>query len=181
MFLKNIRMIGVLRLGHRVRRDKRISTHVFLTARALGANFGVFTGDEDDNIINSLAETARIWGGSFKVEYSGNYVNTINEFKNKGFKIVHLTMYGLPIKDKISELKCFKDILLIVGGAKVPREVYTLSDYNISVGFQPHSEVAALAIFLHEYYEGKELDIKFPEARLVVEPQEKGKKVLKCF
>ncbi len=174
-------MIGVLRLGHRVERDKRITTHVFLTARAFGADFGVFTGDRDNNIIESLAETVRRWGGSFKVEYSESHVKTINEFKSKGFKIVHLTMYGLPVKAKIRELKSFKDILLIVGGAKVPREVYTLSDYNISVGSQPHSEVAALSIFLHEYYEGRELEISFPNARLVVEPQERGKKVLKRF
>ncbi|WEU40681.1 MAG: tRNA (cytidine(56)-2'-O)-methyltransferase [Candidatus Odinarchaeum yellowstonii] len=174
-------MIGVLRLNHRFERDKRVSTHVFLTARALGADLGVFTGDKDESIINSLTETVRRWGGGFKVEYSEDYTQTIREFKNKGFKIVHLTMYGIPVKQKISELKNFKDILLIVGGAKVPREVYDLADYNISIGSQPHSEVAALAIFLHEYYEGRELDISFPDARLVVEPQEKGKKVLKRF
>ncbi len=84
-------------------------------------------------------------GGSFKVEYGDNYIKIINEFKSKGFKTVHLTIYGLPIMDKISELKSFKDILIIVGGSKVPREVYMISDYNISVGSQPHSEVAALS------------------------------------
>jgi len=29
-------MISVLRIGHRIARDKRITTHVFLAARALG-------------------------------------------------------------------------------------------------------------------------------------------------
>ena len=174
-------MIGVLRLGHRVSRDKRISSHVFLTARSFGADFGILTGDRDENIIESLDETVKRWGGGFKVEYSDNYVKIINEFKSKGFKTVHLTIYGLPIMDKISELKSFKDLLIIVGGSKVPREVYTLSDYNISVGSQPHSEVAALAVFLHEYYEGKELGLVFSNAKLIVEPQEKGKKVVKRF
>ena len=31
-------MISILRLGHRISRDKRITTHVALVARAFGAN-----------------------------------------------------------------------------------------------------------------------------------------------
>ena len=38
-------MIVVLRLGHRIGRDARISTHCGLVARALGANKIIYSGD----------------------------------------------------------------------------------------------------------------------------------------
>ena len=47
-------MISVLRLNHRIARDKRITTHVFLAARALGAEKGIFSGEKDDSIIVSV-------------------------------------------------------------------------------------------------------------------------------
>jgi len=61
---------------------------------------------------------------------------------------------------------------------KVPTEVYQLADYNIGVTSQPHSEVAALAIFLHEYAEGKELEKEFGDAKIRIIPQAKTKKVV---
>ena len=64
----------------------------------------------------------------------------------------------------------------MIGGEKVPGEVYGLADYNIAVTNQPHSEVAALAVFLHEYFSGKELDKKF-RGRLKIVPQAAGKKI----
>ncbi|MCL2143761.1 MAG: tRNA (cytidine(56)-2'-O)-methyltransferase, partial [Methanomassiliicoccaceae archaeon] len=45
-------------------------------------------------------------------------------------------------------------MLVIVGAEKVPPEVYERSDHNISVGNQPHSEIAALSIFLYEVTQG---------------------------
>lgn len=57
--------------------------------------------------------------------------------------------------------------------------VYQKSDYNISIGNQPHSEIAALAITLNELFEGKELNKKFSNAKIKVIPQKKGKKTEK--
>ena len=59
----------------------------------------------------------------------------------------------------------------------MPPEIYALADSNIAVSSQPHSEVAALAVFLHEYFDGKELEKKFKNAKIRVVPQERGKKV----
>ena len=39
--------IYILRLGHRPERDKRITTHVALTARAFGAK-GIFVSTKDE-------------------------------------------------------------------------------------------------------------------------------------
>jgi len=72
-----------------------------------------------------------------------------------------------------------KNLLIVVGGAKVPRKVYELADWNIAVTSQPHSEISALALFLHELFEGKELSIKFEDAKIMIVPQKRGKKVLK--
>ena len=44
---------------------------------------------------------------------------------------------------------------------------------------QPHSEISALALFLHELFEGNELSLKFKDAKIMIVPQKRGKKVLK--
>ncbi|OYT56836.1 MAG: tRNA (cytidine(56)-2'-O)-methyltransferase [Candidatus Aenigmarchaeota archaeon ex4484_14] len=168
-------MIVVLRLGHRPGRDARLSTHVGLAARALGADAVIMSGEHDENIIESIKKVTKEWGGHFQVSYEKNWRNVIKNFHGV---CVHLTMYGLPIQEKIDEIRKNKDILIVVGGEKVPAEVYQLADYNISVTNQPHSEVAALAIFLHEYFRGKELDREFEGGKIRIIPQARGKKTI---
>ncbi|VVB59992.1 tRNA (cytidine(56)-2'-O)-methyltransferase [uncultured archaeon] len=171
-------MLTILRLSHRRVRDARLTTHVCLTARALGADEVILSGERDENVLESVSDVAKRWGGKFKIRYEEKSRKIIEKFK--GIKI-HLTMYGMPVQDKISEIKeksKGKDVLIIVGGEKVPGEVYQLADYNIAVTGQPHSEVAALAVFLHEFFEGKELTKKFGGAKLTVISQERGKKVI---
>ena len=84
-------------------------------------------------------------------------------------------MYGIPIEKEIKKLKKKRNLLLIIGGEKVPGEIYQEADYNIAVTNQPHSEVAALAVFLHDY-SGREK--KFSRAKLRIVPQKKGKRVV---
>ncbi|EQD75493.1 protein containing DUF127, partial [mine drainage metagenome] len=50
------------------------------------------------------------------------------------------------------------------------------ADYNVSVTNQPHSEVAALAIFLDRYNQGSELSATV-EGRMEVVPRERGKEI----
>ena len=52
-----------------------------------------------------------------------------------------------------------------------------MADWNVGVTSQPHSEVSALAVFLHELREGEELGVSFPGARRRVVPQARGKRV----
>jgi tRNA (cytidine56-2'-O)-methyltransferase len=166
--------VSVLRLGHRFARDKRISTHLGLTARALGAREIIYDAADPD-IAESVGDVVSAWGGEFKVSFTKDYRRTIKNFKGV---VVHLTMYGLPLTDKIGEIrKRKKDVLVIVGGAKVPAGVYKLADYNVSVGNQPHSEVAALAVFLDKFFGGKELRAEFSGGKKII-PQERGKKVV---
>jgi tRNA (cytidine56-2'-O)-methyltransferase len=69
--------------------------------------------------------------------------------------------------------------LIAVGGPKVPREAYELADYNIGVTSQPHSEIAALAIAMHELQSGEELKKEFEHYKMKIVPSEKGKRVEK--
>lgn len=170
----------VLRLGHRPERDKRVTTHVGLVARAFGAS-GIVLGDvKDEKVVKKLRKVCEMWGHKdFLVLDGVNSIEYIRNWKELGGIVVHLTMYGLHIDDVMDVIKSLnKDILVIVGAAKVPRIYYELADYNVAVGHQPHSEVAALAIFLDRFYEGKELRFIYSDAKLRVEPSARGKRVV---
>jgi len=171
-------MITILRLGHRQKRDERLSTHVGLAARALGADGITYSGEEDSGLLESVRSVTERWGGPFSVSYEKNWKKALENAKRKKFCIVHLTMYGMPLKKRISKIRKIKKTIVVVGSEKVPHEVYQKADYNISVTSQPHSELAALAIFLHELQKGKELDAKFRNAKLSIVPQERGKMVV---
>lgn len=171
--------INVLRLDHRHRRDTRITTHVCLTARAFGASKVIISGDEDKKLMENVRDVAMRWGGDFKVDYKKNYENFIDEWQNDGGEVVHLTMYGFEVQDIIDEIrKSPKDKLILVGGARVPNKVYKQADWNISITTQPHSEVSALAVFLHILFEGKELDKEFKGGTTKVIPTGGGKRVM---
>ncbi len=166
--------ITILRLGHRPSRDKRISTHVGLVARAFGADNLFYSGQRDSSMEKSIQGVARQWGGPFGVAHIRDWKALVRDWKGKS---AHLTMYGMPIQKRIGRIRKVGDLLVIVGGEKVPPETYKLADWNIAVTNQPHSEVGALAVFLHEYFRGRELSRKFRGASKKVVPQERGKKV----
>ncbi len=69
----------------------------------------------------------------------------------------------------------------MVGSQKVPSEFMQsqVSDYNVSIGNQPHSEVAALAVFLDRLYQGRELQKQFYEPKLKIVPNPRKKVVIK--
>lgn len=171
--------ISVLRLGHRVSRDKRITTHVCLTARAFSASEVIYSGERDKKLEESVKDVVNRWGGKFEIRYEKNWRKVINKWKGRGI-VVNLSMYGLPIQNKINKIRgTDESILVIIGGKKVPGEIYKLADYNISVTQQPHSELSALVLFLDRLFEGKELEKEFKGAKIKVVPQEKGKKVIR--
>ena len=152
-----------------------MSTHVILAARAFGALGATYTGDRDPGLEESIGRVVSEWGGHFAFEYSGSWRGVISGWRGR---VVHLTMYGLPVREVIPEIRGEgSDILVVVGGAKVPGEVYSLADWNVGVTSQPHSEVSALAVFLHELREGGGLGLAFPGARKRVVPQTRGKRV----
>lgn len=169
--------VHVLRLSHRAERDKRVTTHLGLVARAFGAGKMLSTGLKDDHLSDSIARVVDSWGGPFEVEFVHGWQSTVRDYKKRGYTIVHLTMYGLPVQDMAPKLKKSDKVLVVVGGEKVPMEMYLEADYNIAVTSQPHSEISALAVFLDRLLGGKELGKRFSAAKKEVVPQERGKKV----
>ncbi|PIN99882.1 tRNA (cytidine(56)-2'-O)-methyltransferase [archaeon CG10_big_fil_rev_8_21_14_0_10_43_11] len=168
--------VSVLRLNHRKSRDKRVTTHVFLTARALGATSGILCGESDSALVSSVNKTSRKWGGEFFVRYEKNWRALIKEHAKT---VVHLTMYGEPVQNVISQLRKKDELLVVVGASKVPPDVYKHAAYNVSVTNQPHSEISSLAIFLHELFGGRELKKTFQNASVKIVPKKKGKHVIK--
>ena len=146
--------LAVLRLGHRTGRDPRITTHLGLTARALGADVFLLAGDHDPGLLSGLRAVRQRFGGAFEamqVRASGlgwlrNFVKGSNGAP--AGQAVHLTMYGMPWREAVPRIRRDLPTVVVAGGPKVPGEVYQLCQHNVAVGNQPHSEVAALALFL---------------------------------
>ncbi|HIH82305.1 MAG TPA: tRNA (cytidine(56)-2'-O)-methyltransferase [Candidatus Thalassarchaeaceae archaeon] len=170
--------ITVVRLGHRQQRDKRITSHLGLTARAMGASHFVLCGDDDEKVLETLADVTETFGGQFTAEYQGKPLGYLRHFAKQGGQIVHLTMYGEDFESTTPKIPTDAPIAVVVGGAKVPGEIYKLAKYNIAVGHQPHSEVAALALFMSELMGGVAGAEQFPGARLEVKPHPSGKVVI---
>jgi len=164
--------IEVLRLEHRKKRDPRVSTHVCLAARAFGASAIYYSGERDLVLEKTVRDVVKNWGGPFSIKYIPQPRSFIKNYRGKK---VNLTMYGLPFAQSTKRIaQSRKPILVIIGGAKVPGWVYGLSDYNLAVTNQPHSEVAALSVFLYEFFAHREK--KFKSAKLKIVPQARGKK-----
>jgi tRNA (cytidine56-2'-O)-methyltransferase len=175
-----LKRIVVLRLGHRKRRDPRVTTHVALAARAFGAQEMFFSGDQDPELINTVRKAVVNWGGDFTVKHVKAWKTFLNNWKSTG-KSVHLTMYGIDASETLEEIRSIDtDLLVVVGGQKVPGEIYSLVDWNVSITNQPHSEVSALAVFLHMLSQGKEHELRFHGARIKVIPSSRGKNVIEA-
>ncbi|HYA22343.1 MAG TPA: tRNA (cytidine(56)-2'-O)-methyltransferase [Thermoproteota archaeon] len=168
----------VLRLGHRPFRDRRVTTHLALTARALGAKGMLIEGEQDRNVEESVNNITANWGGDFQVKFISSPEKTIQGWKETGF-VVHLTMYGLPFEKYLGPVRQREDkLLVVVGGKKVPGIIYSLANLNLAVTGQPHSEISALALFLDRLFEGKEMAIYHREPKMVVVPSPSGKLVV---
>ncbi|GAB6286394.1 MAG: tRNA (cytidine(56)-2'-O)-methyltransferase [Methanoregula sp.] len=166
--------VAVLRIGHRPERDQRVTTHVALTGRALGAR-GMYLAASDKGVVQSVADVVDRWGGSFFCEDNISWRTCIRDWKAHGGIVVHLTMYGLNLPDVIGEISLHGKILVVVGAEKVPGEMYGLADFNVAVTGQPHSEISSLALFLDHLFSGTELSTIYPDAKIRIHPSRAGK------
>ena len=173
----------ILRLGYRLGRDPRITTHLALVALALGATKFLFSGDEDDRLPENIGSVNQRFGGDMVVQHIKSPMAWLRKFVKDGVDgnppgtAVHLTMYGASYRSVTPTIRRDRPLVVIVGGAKVPSEVFEVSQYNLAVGNQPHSEVAALALFMDAWFGESASERKFDDARLVIEGTNKGKVV----
>src|SRR5947207_15783305 len=136
-------------MGHRPARDKRVTTHVALTARAFGAD-AILVSTKDLALERSVRDVVRRFGGDFRIQTGIPWRQVVRGWS--GSK-VHLTMYGEPVEEVAPHVRT-DDLLIVVGAEKVPREIFHLVDWNVAIGHQPHSEAAALALFLDRLSRG---------------------------
>jgi tRNA (cytidine56-2'-O)-methyltransferase len=166
--------VEVLRLGYRKGRDPRITTHLALVARALGADGFLLAGDKDQEMFDNLNSVSERFGGRLDTDHVSGLSHLRRHVKNGGVA-VHLTMYGEPFRQAIPKVRRDKPLLIVVGGAKVPGDVYKICQHNVAVGNQPHSEVAALALFMDAWFGESGSERHFDDARLVIEGINGGK------
>ena len=169
--------IEVLRIGQRLVRDDRVTTHVALVARAFGAT-KIYMNEVNPEIKDTLDKINNTWGGDFEIEFIENWKNVIKKRKSESVKIIHLTMYGENINDVDSKIQNENNILIVVGAEKVPREVYELADYNVAIGNQPHSEISALAVLLDRIQKGNQFHVTYQNAQRKIVPTKQGKNVI---
>lgn len=166
-----------LRLDHRPQRDMRISTHIALVARAFGMDGIFFGGVSDKKLCERVNKVTANFGGVFLIKTGCEWKKVIKDWLLQGGEVIHLTMYGLPLPRVIEKIRNSpKDKLIVVGGPKVPREIYSIATYNVSITNQPHSEIAALAVFLNSYYKEQEFNFEFKNAKIKIIPCKNGKK-----
>ena len=155
-----------------------MTTHVCLTARALGAD-GVIISDVGDRRLSETVErVVSKFGGHFAIETGKPWRRAIDDWRKVGGRVVHLTAYGLPMPRVIGNIcSSGANILVVVGSEKVPAELFQVADWNVSVTSQPISEVSALGIFLDWFFNHSRLEWRFENAKLQIIPMERGKRV----
>jgi tRNA (cytidine56-2'-O)-methyltransferase len=169
-------VIEVVRIGQRLVRDDRVTTHVALVSRGFGAE-RIYMTEINPEIKDTIGKINNTWGGNFEVVFIEKWKPIVKKKKDEGFKVVHLSMYGESINDAQEKIREEENLLIVVGAEKVPREIYELADYNIGVGSQPHSEISALAILLDRIQKGKQFEKEFPNAKRKIIPTKNGKNV----
>jgi len=174
--------IVVLRMGHRPFRDNRVTSHVCLIARAFLASKVIISDVVDGKIRSTVEKIVNRWGGPFSVEMGVPWRKAVSNWKARGGAVVLLTMYGENIANsdvlkRITELG--RNLMVIVGSEKIDPECYEVCDFQVAIGNEPHAETSALAVFLHEFWRGRQLTHKFKGAKLRIIPQKRGKKVIK--
>ncbi|MCI4331087.1 MAG: tRNA (cytidine(56)-2'-O)-methyltransferase [Thermoplasmata archaeon] len=143
-----------------------------LTARALGAE-RLYLHPPDSGLAERLASVGRRFGGRFEVVGAPDWKAVVRAFDGP---VVHLTMYGEPLDAVVGRLRNARQVLAVVGGAKVPPDLYRMATVNAAAGHQPHSEVAALALLL-DRLRGIPPPGRWPGARQEIVPSARGKTV----
>src|SRR5919108_3750051 len=112
--------VSVLRIGHRLVRDDRVTTHAALVSRAFGAN-SIYMTEVDESIKETIRKVGSIWGGesNFSIKIIQDWKKVVQCWKKDSGKVIHLTMYGINIDDAINEICKEKKVLVIIGAQKV--------------------------------------------------------------
>ena len=132
-------------MGHRISRDKRITTHCALVARAFGAD-SILIDTKDDKIEKSIRSTCNRFGGDFTVKSGVDKKKIIKEWNGK---IIHLTMYGEKLDKSLKKFDKKQNLLVIVGAEKVPPYIYEMADLSRCLALLGSGPVQLDRVFAH--------------------------------
>jgi tRNA (cytidine56-2'-O)-methyltransferase len=137
----------------------------------------------DPAIKQTVEKVTDSWGGKFSFEMGASWKKTVKDWKSENGIVVHLTAYGENIEnsDVLDRIRATgKNVLVIVGCQKVPGEFFSeeVSDFNVAIGNQPHSECASLAVFLDRFFRGEELTRTFSNSKIAIMPAKRGKRIV---
>ncbi len=164
------KMISVLIVGKASYED---CIDLSLITRAFGAANITFSPTNPrikSRLKRHMAQMSRKWGGKFDVEFCNNWLELIKNKRN--YIKIYLTRYGIPLRKMTYRINTYKNILLIATTSESTKAVYTNADFNISISSQPHTCGSSLAVFLHDFYHGRELAMHFENAESKVVPSE---------
>ena len=86
--------IIVLRMGHRIPRDWRLTTHVCLTARAMGADGVVIADIADKEVEGKVRDVVQRFGGGFTIETGKPWKEAIRDWKDAGGTVTFASTPG---------------------------------------------------------------------------------------
>ncbi len=156
-------MITVLIIGEGSLENEK---DIGLASRAFGASSVIFTSRSKPKLVRYFRAISSKWGGKFDVRYEKDWERVISE--KRGYEKIYLTKSGAPIAKMMYRVRTYKNILLIATLSENLKKLDERVDYKVSVTTQPHSSVSAIAVFLHVFYSGRELAIRFNNARYKV-------------
>ncbi len=168
-------MISVLVVGRSSYEDK---LSLCMVARAFGASNIMFCPTDRgamDRLARRCRSLNRDWGGTFGLGFTDDWKRYVNEKKN--YLKVYLTRYGLPMRKIGYQVRTYKNVLVIVSENESTKQLYKATDFNISITTQPHSCASSVAVFLHDFYQGRELAMHFENARYKISPEQHGIRV----
>ncbi len=151
-----------------------------MVARAFGASSITFSPDDKESskrLERACKALRRDWGGVFAVSSTNNWKGFMKDKKN--YLKVYLTRYGIPVKKLGYQIRTYKNVLVVVSIKESVKQLYKAADFNMSITTQPHSCASAIAVFLHSFYDGRELAMHFENARYRITPDDHGIRIQK--
>ena len=93
----------------------------------------MLAGDEDKEMFENLESVSERFGGSLETSHVKG-MSHLKKHVQDGGVAVHLTMYGEPFRKAIPKIRRDRPVVIVVGGAKVPGDVYKICQHNVAVG-----------------------------------------------
>ena len=78
-------IIEVVRIGQRVVRDDRVTTHVALVSRSFGAE-KIYMTEVNPEIKETLEKINENWGGNFEIEFIEKWKTIVKKEKRRKFQ-----------------------------------------------------------------------------------------------